>query len=121
MRITRATVEELNTWALGVTAEQVGIGFIGNQGDGLTYVDRNDSRRRFTGKTATREAALFIGFAAHEYFTRLGYYPPAWVDEVLLALLESPTRVTRAGDAGLDFVDTLLPRRAHLTLVPAAA
>lgn len=121
MRITRDTVEKLNAWALAATGEQIGIGFIGHLGGALTYVDRHDAGREFTGKTATREAALFFGFAAHEYVTRLGgEYPPAWVDELLWALLDSPKRVTLAGDAGLAHVDTILPRRPRLTLVAAA-
>lgn len=124
IRNLREAAIKLNTWAAEVTGGAVHLGFIGDAGDGrgVKFVDAHDAGREFTGRSAARQAALFIGFAAHEYVTRLGgEYPPAWVDELLLALLESSTtEVSRSGDAGLDHVDTILPRHGHLTLVAAA-
>lgn len=102
-RITKETVRKLADYAADVSGGKLGIQYIANPGDGLRYVDANEWRV-FSGKTATREAALFYGFAAHEWAVRNGTYPPTWVDDLLLTLLESPTAVTRAGDAGLDHV-----------------
>lgn len=117
MRITVATLRKLADYAAEVSGGRVHLGAVA---PGPRYVDGNDTSRVFEGKTATRESALFYGFAAHEFAVAAGTYPPAWVDETLLALLDSPTTVTRAGDAGLDHAAALLPRRAHLTLVAAA-
>lgn len=103
MRITKETVRKLADFARDVSGGRLSIQGIGNPGDGLRYIDGTEWRV-FQGKHATREAALFYGFAAHEWAVRNGTYPPAWVDEVLLVLLDSPTAVTRAGDAGLDHV-----------------
>lgn len=101
MRITKDTVRKLADWAAEVSGGKLGLQSIGNPGDGLRYVDAHQIRV-FKGKTATREAALFYGFAGHEWSVRDGVYPPAWVDEILLELLESPASVVRAGDDGLD-------------------
>jgi hypothetical protein len=104
MRITKETVRKLANYAAEVSSGTLTLESIANPGDGLRYVDGHSNTRVFTGKTATREAALFYGFAGHEWAVRNGTYPPAWVDEVLLVLLDSPTAVTRAGDTGLDHV-----------------
>jgi hypothetical protein len=116
MRFTKETVRKLAEYAAEVSGGRVAVG---EYAEGPRYVDGHDTGRVFDGKTATREAALFYGFAAHEFAVAAGTYPPAWVDETLLALLDSPTRVTRAGDDGLDHAAALLAR-PHLTLVAAA-
>lgn len=116
MRITKDIVRKLADYAAEVSDGRV---VLGEYADGPRYVDGHDEGRVFEGKTGTREAGLFYGFAAHEFAVATGTYPPAWVDEALLALLDSPTRVTRAGDAGLDHAAALLAR-PHLTLVAAA-
>lgn len=116
MRITKDDVRELADYAATVSGGRVTLGEIA---PGPRYVDGADTDRVFEGRTATREAALFFGFAAHEFAVAAGTYPPAWVDELLLELLDSPVRVTRAGDAGLDHARALLARPV-LTLVAAA-
>jgi hypothetical protein len=116
MRITAATLRKLADYAAEVSDGRVHLGAIA---PGPRYVDGDDTTRVFEGRTATREAALYYGFAAHEFAVAAGTYPPAWVDETLLELLDSPTGVTRAGDAGLDHAAALLAR-ATLTLVAAA-
>lgn len=116
MRITVATLRKLADYAAEVSGGRV---TLGESLPGPRYTDGHDTGRAFEGRTATREAALFYGFAAHEFAVAAGTYPPAWVDETLLALLDSPTRVTRAGDDGLDHAAALLAR-ATLTLVAAA-
>ena len=103
MRITKETVRKLADWAAEVSGGQLGLRSAGNPGDGLRYIDAHQIRV-FQGRAATREAALFYGFAGHEWSVRNGVYPPAWVDEILLELLESPAPVVRAGDDGLDHV-----------------
>lgn len=103
-RITKDTVVKLAALATEASGGRIALGMYGNPGDGLRYSDGHKMTVGFRGKYATREAALYYGFAAHEWITRNGGYPEAWVDEMLLALLDSPTAVTRAGDAGLDHV-----------------
>lgn len=122
LRVTRDTVYKIAEYAREVSGGRLDTTY-SDPGDGGRWVDSHDhlaAQRVFKGKTANRQAALFYGFAAHEWATRLGMEPPAWLDELLLALLDSPTPVTRAGDAGLDLVDELLPRHPRLTLVKAA-
>lgn len=122
LRITRDTVYKIAEYAREVSGGRLGTEY-SDPGDGGRWTDGHDfggAPRVFKGKAANRQAALFYGFAAHEWATRLDMEPPAWLDELLLALLDSPTSVTRAGDAGLDLVDQVLPRRPRLTLVTAA-
>lgn len=103
-RITKEIVVKLAELAAEASGGRIALGEYGNPGDGLRYSDGHSHTLGWRGKYATREAALYYGFAAHEWITRNGGYPDAWVDEVLLMLLDSPTAVTRAGDAGLDRV-----------------
>lgn len=122
LRVTRDTVYKIVEFA-----NEVSRGALDTQwndpGDGGRWVDGRafgTALRVFKGKTANRQAALFYGFAAHEWATRVGIEPPAWLDALLWDLLDSPTAVTRAGDAGLDMVAEIGPRARHLTLVTAA-